>query len=457
MRMRKIHRTTKYTLVIIILLVLFNLAFGLILSKAALKAMRVQIDERMLDISNTAAAMINGDDLAQMTANDLGSPEYQRVMENLTYFQDNIELAYIYCIMQVGEREFVFGVDPTIEDPGEFGSPIVYTDALYNASKGKADVDDEPYEDDWGKFYSAYSPVYDSNGDVAGIVAVDFDAEWYQNRIKQLGTITGGFTALACIFSLCLSAIIATRFRKSFMHLYKKMNDLSDGIETLVHEVAPESETEDYTSLASIESKNGLGDAVDLLGDKINVMQARLARQIEVIRSHAYVDSLTGLNNRTSYEEYVNRLEKKLIDGLRISFSVVVFDINQLKAVNDTFGHEYGDMVIASVAKDISRFFEGHKIYRIGGDEFVCILEDVDPSGIIEKLREEVEKKNQESPILHDSSFSIGVSIGCATFDPAIDYGYMEVFNRADTAMYEDKRAFYQTHQDRRNKESEHK
>ena len=452
MRMRRIHRTTKYTLVIIILLVLFNLAFGLILSKAALKAMRVQIDERMLDISNTAAAMINGDDLAQMTADDLGSPEYQRVMENLTFFQDNIELAYIYCIMQVGEREFVFGVDPTIEYPGEFGSPIVYTDALYNASKGKSDVDDEPYEDDWGKFYSAYSPVYDSNGDVAGIVAVDFDAEWYQNRIKQLGTITGGFTVLACIFSLCLSAIIAARFRKSFMHLYKKMNDLSEGIETLVHEVAPESEAENNTYLASMESKKSFGDAVDLLGDKISVMQARLAKQIEVIRSHAYVDSLTGLNNRTSYEEYVNHLEKKLIDGLRISFSVVVFDINQLKAVNDTFGHEYGDMVIASVAKDISRFFEGHKIYRIGGDEFVCILEDVDPSGIIEKLREEVEKKNQESPILHDSSFSIGVSIGCATFDPAIDYGYMEVFNRADIAMYEDKRAFYKTHQDRRNK-----
>ena len=111
-------------------MILFNLAFGVILSKAALKAMRAQIDERMLDISNTAAAMINGDDLAKMTADDQGSPEYQRVMENLTYFQDNIELSYIYCIMQVGEREFVFGVDPTIENPGEFGSPIVYTDAL---------------------------------------------------------------------------------------------------------------------------------------------------------------------------------------------------------------------------------------------------------------------------------------------------------------------------------------
>ena len=80
-------------------------------------------------------------------------------------------------------------------------------------------------------------------------MAVDFEARWYQNRIKQLGTITIGFTVLAFVFSLGLSVIIATRFRKSFMHLYKKMNDLSDGIETLVHEVAPESETEDYNNV----------------------------------------------------------------------------------------------------------------------------------------------------------------------------------------------------------------
>lgn len=73
---------------------------------------------------------------------------------------------------------------------------------------------------------------------MAGIVAVDFEAKWYQNRINQLGTITGGFTVLACIFSLCLSAIIAARFRKSFMHLYKKMNDLSEGIETLATNMA---------------------------------------------------------------------------------------------------------------------------------------------------------------------------------------------------------------------------
>ncbi len=58
------------------------------------------------------------------------------------------------------------------------------TDALYQASLGKPSVDKVPYEDSWGRFYSAYSPVFDSNGKVAGIVAVDFSADWYDKQIR---------------------------------------------------------------------------------------------------------------------------------------------------------------------------------------------------------------------------------------------------------------------------------
>ena len=184
--MKKIDRATKYTLIICLVLVVFNIVFAVVISIVASKATRTQINERMLDISNTAAAMLDGDDLEKLTKDDYGTPEYDKVMKTLSYFQENIELDYIYCIMQVGDKKFVFGVDPTVEDPGEFGSPIVYTDALYHASKGVADVDDAPYTDEWGTFYSAYSPVFDSDGNVAGIVAVDFDSEWYMSKMRQL-------------------------------------------------------------------------------------------------------------------------------------------------------------------------------------------------------------------------------------------------------------------------------
>ena len=181
-----------------------------------------------------------------------------------------------------------------------------------------------------------------------------------------------------------------------------------------------------------------------------NVMQERLTRQLDDMRSHAYVDGLTHLNNRTSYEEYIRLLENRMKEQLDYVYSVIVFDINQLKVINDDYGHEKGDELIVSVAGDIRESFDGHRIYRIGGDEFVCIFDGTDPSAGVAKMREIVARKNQESPILHNTQFDVGVSVGTATYDPAQDESYADVFRRADAAMYADKRAFYQTHEDRR-------
>ena len=448
--MRKLDRATKYTIMICIVLVLFNVVFGVALSRVAINSMRTQINERMLDVSNTAAAMLNCDDLAKISADDYGSPEYESVMRTLTYFQDNIELEYIYCIIQVSEKEFVFGVDPTIEDPGEFGSPIIYTDALYNASKGIAGVDDVPYADEWGVFYSSYSPVFDSRGNVAGIVAADFSADWYQQRIRQLFYIIIAFISVGLLVSIAMAIEIARQYNNFFIALVDKMGDLSNGIETLVKEIDTSESDDDYFALSDPDTDKSVKDSVKLLEEKIVIMQMRLTNQIEVIRSHAYIDGLTGMNNRTSYMEYLQILEDKILHNPELIFSVVVFDINQLKMINDELGHDFGDKLIVTIADTIHRVFGGNRIYRVGGDEFVAILDEPDPSQKITMVKELVAKQNEESPIFDDPNFEIGISIGYATYNPDIDRDYSDVFHRADSAMYADKREFYKTHEDRR-------
>ena len=431
------------------ILVAFNVIFAHVLIAQAAKATRTQIDERMLDISNTAAAMLDGDTLEKITKDDYGSPEYTQVMKTLTYFQENIDLDYIYCIMQVGEREFVFGVDPTIEDPGEFGSPIVYTDALYNASKGVADVDDVAYEDAWGSFYSAYSPVFDSEGNVAGIVAVDFDSVWYQKKVQSLLGIVGSFILFALVCSVALAIAIARQYRRIFLNLMDRMSELSQGIDTLIHEVDLGNDSEKYSELVYVD-RSGMKDAVDMLGEKIRLMQVRLKEQIKVIRSHAYIDGLTGMHNRTAYTEYLATIEKHITENPDYVFSVVVFDINQLKMINDNYGHDMGDELIIAISNDIRAVFGEQRVYRIGGDEFVAILDEPDPFALIDTLRELSMQSKEKAPIIEGQSIETGLSIGCATFDPKSDRTYSEVFHRADNAMYADKRAFYETHTDRR-------
>lgn len=158
----RLSRTSINVIFACVFLLAVNAVLGFLLMNQSRQSLKTLIYNRMLDISNTAADMLDGDVLEDIRAEDADTPGYRAVLRTLTYFQDNIDLEYIYCIRDLGGGNFVFTVDPTVEDPGEFGSPIVYTDALYRASLGTASVDSEPYEDDWGRFYSAYSPVFDS-------------------------------------------------------------------------------------------------------------------------------------------------------------------------------------------------------------------------------------------------------------------------------------------------------
>ena len=180
----KIGRTSLYLIIVCSFLLIVNATLGIVLALQSSDALKSLIRDRMLDVSNTAADMIDGDILGTITAEDENTPEYRNIMRTLTCYQDNIELSYICCIRDLGNKNVVITLDPTVSDPAEFGEPIVFTDALYEASFGTSSVDKIAYEDRWGRFYSAYSPVFDSKGNVGGIVAVDFSADWYEEKMK---------------------------------------------------------------------------------------------------------------------------------------------------------------------------------------------------------------------------------------------------------------------------------
>ena len=440
--MKKLTRSSRYMISISVFLVVINALLGFLLTKQSDYALRDLIHHRMLDISNTAAAMINGDVLESASADNMDSPECREIYETLTYFQDNIELEYIYCIREVAEGSFVFSIDPTVDDPGEFGEPIVCTEALMKASDGVAAVDEEPYEDKWGRFYSSYSPVFDSEGNVAGIVAVDFSADWYDKQITGLVTITAVVIIIAFAISVGIIMFIATKYRKRFNTISKDMRKLSDDVETLVKEVSIDSYWYEETHKTGKEKTSN--DEIEVISIKLRSLHDRLEEQIDYVRSLAFVDALTGLENRNSYMEQIKVIEENISSG-KASFTVVVCDVNQLKIINDDYGHEEGDKVLTLISRTIQELFSSEKIYRIGGDEFVIIGKDPDYSGRISDLKTKIKSLRSEIDDLPAS-----VSAGFSVFDKEKDKEYSNVFNRADKLMYEDKKKFYQTHEDRR-------
>ena len=206
------HRNNLSTKIILISSVLFC---SVSLYRARV-GIRKSIQQRMLDIANCASGSVNGDVLGGLGEDDIGSSKYNDVYDTLAVFRDNVELEYVYCIKEESEGRFIFTMDTDLVTPAAYGDSVEYTSALASAGRGVAAVDEIPYTDQWGSFYSAYSPVFDSSGKVVGIVAVDFSVEWFEGQLSAQTRSTVISYAVILMFSLfvaaCLSMLIVRPF-----------------------------------------------------------------------------------------------------------------------------------------------------------------------------------------------------------------------------------------------------
>lgn len=148
-------------------------------------------------------------------------------------------------------------------------------------------------------------------------------------------------------------------------------------------------------------------------------------------------DVLTGVRNRRAFDRHKSNLFHDR------NYSLIVFDINGLKPVNDNLGHEQGDKLIMEVASVLANSFYGiGKIYRIGGDEFCVICDEkgaVKVSKALTEMEQNLAKANKNRRDKLTLSVSYGMEIHKA--DDARDT--QEVFNTADEKMYEMKQDFY--------------
>ncbi|MBU5479464.1 diguanylate cyclase [Eubacterium sp. MSJ-13] len=152
----------------------------------------------------------------------------------------------------------------------------------------------------------------------------------------------------------------------------------------------------------------------------------------------AYADALTGVKNVTAYREYMEDINKKIKYDDDVEFALALFDVNGLKYVNDNFGHEKGNMLIIDSCRCICRAFKRSPVFRIGGDEFVVVVEGDDLENIVNcrnVLEEQFEQINEMYP--HD--YIASVAVGIVEFDKEKHSCFEEVFKKADEAMYENK------------------
>ncbi len=160
-----------------------------------------------------------------------------------------------------------------------------------------------------------------------------------------------------------------------------------------------------------------------------------LYRRVGSIKQMAYTDPLTNVKSKLAYTEAVELFDAMIRERTLQELGVAVFDVNDLKLVNDTKGHEAGDLYLQEASRLICSVFKHSPVYRIGGDEFVAVLESEDfiHSNALFTLFDDIVDDNQKKG-------RAVVAGGYDVYQPEQDPDFETIFRRADAKMYERKK-----------------
>ncbi len=196
------------------------------------------------------------------------------------------------------------------------------------------------------------------------------------------------------------------------------------------------------------------GDNVDIVGNgnhlfeyisRIDVMMSKVRQNISLrvlnkrLIELTETDVLTNVKNRAAYATKEAELNSLIRSGARLEFGIGLFDINNLKKINDSLGHEAGDAYIVNCCSTMCKAFSRSPVYRIGGDEFVVLLKDDDyrdREELMKKIKLRMEEIAASDP---DPEEKVSIAGGIGIFDRKHDEKVADIFARADAAMYEDK------------------
>lgn len=246
----------------------------------------------------------------------------------------------------------------------------------------------------------------------------------------------------------CITAVlvffISRRFQRAITQPIEMLSALSKKV----------SQTKDYSLRVSIETEDEIGQLSQdfnsmliqveqrdlMLESKVKTRTVELERLADEFRHRAFHDSLTGLPNRALlYEEFpkaaahAKRINKKM--------GLLLLDLDNFKTINDTLGHDFGDELLKTFSKRLMLSLrEEDLICRLGGDEFIILVEDLNSADDIEVIAKNIFAAQRDDIVVKNKKLDVGVSIGGALYpDHGIDITTLK--RAADIAMYHSKDA----------------
>jgi len=411
-------------------------------------------------ITNFMASDVDGDKVDEYISKNFEMDEYNQIIDNFHRLKENYpDVLYVYVYRYTKD-----GATVVIDIDSENGK----LDADPPGTVLPIDEATLPYIDDFcagrqtpailgntadGYLLSYEAPVFDSNGNYQCHVGIDFSmAKIKKQSLKMVASI------LTVIYVIMFMIMVF-----DVLMIKKRIIGPINSIAKCTHKFSYTTAKERMRNIQLMENLNiNTGDEIEeLYSDFLSVLKesvyyitnygkAKLDIQdkektIGEIRQVAYMDSLTGLGNKAGLIKDTEQLKSDIASG-NATFAVVMFDVNNLKYVNDTFGHEAGDAYIKNCSAMMSSEYSNSQVYRLGGDEFVVVLtgdEYVKRNEHYLRITKAFIKSYEQPDKEPFERYS--ASVGMSDYRQG-DESFEQVLKRADEAMYEYKVKFKEKH-----------
>jgi diguanylate cyclase (GGDEF)-like protein len=304
-------------------------------------------------------------------------------------------------------------------------------------------------DDEYGYLLTLYKPLYDANGKCQCYAAVDFSmdnfSEYIRSFVAQLLILFIGCFVFIFVMGLwfienniILPVNTMAYCAQNFSYDNKEERDKNiERIKSLKIRTGDEIENLYNSLIKSTENISKYLEHLQLAKIQVENMKVKVYAMDEL----ANTDSLTGIRNKTAYTTMIAKLDQHIEDG-DAEFCIVMVDVNFLKRVNDTYGHERGNEYLINACKLVCSVFGTEHVYRIGGDEFVVIVTGDKVSlcrYFVKQFQMEMNRKNSNE--LLEPWEKVSAAVGVAIYQPGVDLSADAVFKRADAQMYENKLA----------------
>ena len=401
---------------------------------------------------------IDVDDMQQCVHTRTPSAKHAELQEFLNEYIDDYGLDYLYISIPHEDGVMVTVCAGTSAAERAAGDdtdwPLLYEDReSYTTESIKPyleawDTTGISYfetDSDWGKCYTACEPLIASDGEKVALLCLDLFTDSMHRQIGDYvlrsalvsSAIGIGFVVLLLLWLRRDVTLPIRKLEKSARNFAQRSHDHRDPSLLLFDDphINTQNEIESLSDTISQMSVDMQNYVLDILAAEMQAQNAR--EEAEGMSRLAFEDPLTHVRSKAAYAQAVEQLKERIAVG-DAQFAIIMVDLNNLKYVNDTFGHDNGDKYLVGSCDLITRTASDVPVYRTGGDEFVLIVQDDEPSHATELLRE-LQAQFAQAQEQENAEPWERYSAACGMAKRRHGESYEDVFARADRTMYRNK------------------